>query len=712
MAKKKPSKQARGSEGKTPELLPESPATPRIKVFPYLLLFTISFLLYANTLGHQYALDDLMLIRENTFTQKGISGMGDIFTNDAFTGFFGEDRQLLEGGRYRPLSHATFALEYELFGLNPFWGHLFNVLLYAFLVCLVFHVLLRLLPGYVMQGKWWISLPFLAALLFAIHPVHTEAVANIKGRDEIMSLLFSLLTLHYFISWIRQKKPLTGILTGLFFLLALLSKENALTFLAVIPIAVYFFTDINLKKNFKYFSLLIVPVVLFFILRYQALGFFFGEGRVSAELLNNPFLHAEPAEKYATIFYTLGRYVQLLFFPHPLTHDYYPYHISLMEWGNWQVILSFLLYGFFGIFALFSLKNKNIAGFGVLFFLLTLSVVSNLAVPVGTFMNERFVFMPSLGFAISVGYLLWYGIQKLQRPIYVKYLSVGLLLLMILGFSLKTVTRNPVWKDDFTLFTHDVRISENSAKVNVSAGGALIERSGEVFSEVREQEKLQQAVVYLQRGLDIHPRYTSGWILLGNAYTYSGDFQNAYHAYLSAMEISPGHNLVLNNLKALGQKSRNEQQAELSVDIFSKLIEIQPDNPGYLYEKARALEQLEKIDEALYFFKQSVEKESLYYLSYNKLGELYGKFRGDLEQSIHYLEKAHGIKPDHWPALENLGVAHALKGEVETSLDYFLQAYELKPDNAQLLHNISMAYRQLGKMEEAITFQQKSQALQ
>ncbi|MFA5783185.1 MAG: hypothetical protein WC868_13035, partial [Bacteroidales bacterium] len=99
---------------------------------PVYLLFGFVLLLYANSLFNQYALDDRLMITENQFTKKGFNGIGDILSTDSFVGFFGKQKNLVAGGRYRPLSHITFAIEYALFGFNPFIGHLINILLYAF----------------------------------------------------------------------------------------------------------------------------------------------------------------------------------------------------------------------------------------------------------------------------------------------------------------------------------------------------------------------------------------------------------------------------------------------------------------------------------------------------------------------------------------------------------------------------------------------------
>ena len=122
--------------------------------------------------------------------------------------------------------------------------------------------------------------------------------------------------------------------------------------------------------------------------------------------MNNPFLGLTFSERYGTIFYTLGKYIQLLIFPHSLTHDYYPRHIPIMSFSDWQVLLSIGIYAILGLYALIRLPKKDPIAFGIIFYIASLSVVSNLVFSVGTNMSERLVFMPSVGFCLVIALLL------------------------------------------------------------------------------------------------------------------------------------------------------------------------------------------------------------------------------------------------------------------------------------------------------------------
>ena len=160
-----------------------------------LILFLLSVGIYAMTVPYEFVLDDQIVISENEFVKKGLSGISEIFSNDSFTGYFGEQKDLVAGARYRPLSIAMFAVEHELAGLDQRIYHAINILLYGLLVLILFRVVSLFIKA-PPKDYWFLAVPFVCALLFALHPVHTEAVANIKGRDEILALMGSLLTVY------------------------------------------------------------------------------------------------------------------------------------------------------------------------------------------------------------------------------------------------------------------------------------------------------------------------------------------------------------------------------------------------------------------------------------------------------------------------------------------------------------------------------------
>ena len=515
MAKKKPSNKKRTQVEKKVE---KAISTIKVKenfwkenLFPIAILFLLPFVLYFSSMNFEYVLDDKMVITDNNFTKKGLGGILDIFKTDSFQGYFGEQKKMLEGGRYRPLSIVTFAIEYQLFGLKPKIGHLNNILLYALSGLLLFRVLMLLVPSVKSKKHWFFTLPFIASLLFILHPIHTEVVANIKGRDEILALLFSLSALYFSIKYSKSQNIVLLIAACVSLLLGMLAKENSLTWLAVIPMSLYFFTKSNWKTIGKVFLGLFVTVLIYFAWRVKVLGYLISSGFESTSIMNNPFYDLDSGKKMATIMYTLGMYIKLLIYPHPLTHDYYPFQIPILTFGDWKAILALLVNLGLGIYALFGIKKKSIISYGILFYFITLSIVSNIFVNVGTTMNERFVYMPSIGLCIILAYFIsrWLPSKLDGNSSEVNVIGAGLLVVLILGYSAKTFTRVPDWRNALTLNSAAAKYSPNSARANLFMGVALFEDYKIEENAERKILLLNDATFYIDKSLDIYPSYSS-----------------------------------------------------------------------------------------------------------------------------------------------------------------------------------------------------------
>lgn len=472
---------------------------------PCLIIFGSALALYLQTLPYEHVLDDQIVIKGNQYTQKGFQGIWPLLTEESFAGYFGEQKDLLPGARYRPLSLVTFAIEHQIFGLNPLVGHLVNVLLYGFLCVLLFRVFKELLPDS-NNEKWFLSMAFLSVLFYTIHPLHTEAVANIKGRDELMAMLFSVLTLYSAIRYVDNGKILTLVGTSLLFFLGLLAKENTLTFLAVIPLTLYFFTKTSLRTILKVVGVLLVVSIIYLVIRVGVIGYLMDSGKELKDIMNNPFVEMKAGEKYATIMYTLGLYVKMHLFPHPLTHDYYPFQIPTQQWTSWRSLLSLLLYIVMGLTSVWGMLSKKVWAYGILFYLTTLSIASNIFFTVGTTMNERFVFMASYGLMIVLAYFIS---SLLKSDTKVKtYFGFGLIGLFIVGFIVKDIERIPVWRNAVTLNEAAVKVSTNSARANSFMSTALYNKvRDEEMTSAAKVDLLKQADFYADRALAIMPKY-------------------------------------------------------------------------------------------------------------------------------------------------------------------------------------------------------------
>jgi tetratricopeptide (TPR) repeat protein len=497
-----------------------APAEPFWKQhwLPAVLLFGLPFLLYSASLSFGYVLDDKIVLSENSFVQQGLAGLRQIFTTESFTGYLGEQQDLVVGSRYRPLSIASFAVEFEIWGFNPWISHGINILCYALTGLLLFRVLAQLLPR--AKSPWWLALPFLVSALFILHPVHTEVVANIKGRDEIFALLLSFGTLYYALRYEQRRKTSDLIGAGLAFFLALLAKENAVTFLAVIPLTLWLFKRARLPQLAWTLAPLTLAFGAYLALRINAIGYLLDSGQAVTGIMNNPFAGTTTGEKYATICYTLGDYLRLLVFPHPLTHDYYPYQVPIINWQDWRALLPLALYGGLGYLAIRTLRKQPIYSWSIWYYLLTLSIVSNLVFPVGAPMNERFLYMPSVGFCLALATVAAQWLPTIwpakQRGY---YLGVGLLALIGLGYAYKTITRVPDWRDEMALNRAAVQVSTNSARANSYMAYSLYRYGLEVPDNQEKRRVFEAALPYVNRALEIYPTYTDAITCKGGLVT-------------------------------------------------------------------------------------------------------------------------------------------------------------------------------------------------
>ena len=196
----------------------------------YLIIALFSVLLYANTLNHNWAFDDFPTIYGNSLTMSGVEGIPTMLKTAYWYGLDGQNDWL-----YRPLSLIMFAIEWELWPDTPTAGHIINVLLYALGNILMF-VLLRAM--FVKENQ---LMAIVCTLLFAVHPLHTEVVANIKSRDEILSMIFGLMAMLMVFRYIDKQDIKYLLVAGLTYFLSLFSKESAITFLGVFPLSIYFF---------------------------------------------------------------------------------------------------------------------------------------------------------------------------------------------------------------------------------------------------------------------------------------------------------------------------------------------------------------------------------------------------------------------------------------------------------------------------------------
>jgi protein O-mannosyl-transferase len=546
----KPAKKIAVQEGrpKQPDVASEGPAMNTLK-FPEwicdfriqaVIIAVVALVFYLNTISNDYALDDTLVINQNEYVLEGVAGITDILTKDAYDSYFRQIKSTdpVSGGRYRPLSMVTFAIEQQFFGAIPkdkvdsviqhgisyesdqpyeqhflhdmHIRHLMNVLWFTLSVVVVLYFL-----RYVVFKDNPVA-AFIAALLFTIHPIHTEVVANVKSRDEILSLLFICLTFIFAFRYREERKKWLFGAALLSCFLALLAKEYAITLVVLMPLAFCLFDRQSLQKSILASLPYVGVVVVYGLIRLQMMHQ--SAGYAEADILTNPYAYAVGTEKIATEIATSLNYLKLLIFPHPLSSDYSYNQIPYKDFSNPWVWLSLavhagLVYGFFYFF-----KRRNVLAFAIAFYLLNLLLVNNVLFDIGATMGERLTYHSSVGFVIALAYLLYHGMARIKPESVGKLSVAGLLVVLAVLCGFKTIERNAEWKNDYTLFSHDIEVVPNSLLVNSNIAYALINKADKEPDGPEKTEALQRSVVLLDKVISMQPNAIIPYMNKGVAY--------------------------------------------------------------------------------------------------------------------------------------------------------------------------------------------------
>lgn len=707
------------------------------KFLPYGVIALFTFLIYANSLQNTYAIDDTMVLTDNTYTKHGIAGIKDIFTHDAFVGFFGErGSKLVSGGRYRPLSIATFAVEYEIsrwwkgdprteineqniiIGENdpylaPALSHLINIILFILTCFLLYAILKNILPK--TEQPFYFSLAFLTTMLFAAHPIHTEAVTNIKGRDEVLGLFFALAALHDSLRYIETKRTHWLFLAIISFFLGLLTKENVITFLAIIPLTFYFFKYKRGESLSPYIIsviTLIIPTVVYLTLRssYTEAGI----TAESAEILNNPFAYTNGSFelKYATVIYTFWAYIKLLFFPIYLTHDYYYNQIPYRTFSDPAVILSLALNVGLVVYALVNLRKKTIPSYAILFYFITFSVVSNVLFTVGILMNERFMFFSSVGFSLLLAYLL---IELAKRAKLSHSVLGGIFAVILVLYGARTYARNFDWANNFHLFLTDVKVSTESAKIHTSCGGDLTKDADKQTDSLKRKQILFEAIGHLNKAIQIYPTHSNAWLLLGNAlYKYdSRQLDPVLNAYENAQKYRQGG--YYDALYNIGCVQVENGMAEKSIANFKEALKIKPNVFECEYNLAEAFAKTQQFDSAFTWFAKAYNETQVPNTAkaniHFRMGKIYGQQLNNLPKAIENLQQAIALNPNVEVYYEDLATAYGISGDFDNAIAASLKCLEINPNYKPALTNLMLSYANKGDMVSANQYQERLQQL-
>jgi hypothetical protein len=498
-------------------------------------------MVFANSLTNDFVWDDNELIVNN----PAVHSLSDV--SQFFSGhFWSQSSQPSARGYYRPLVLLSYAADYRVWGARPFGFHLTNVLWHALAAALVCALLMRLTSSP--------AASLAAGALFAALPVHVESVAFISGRTDVIATVFLLLSTQLFLNECEHRTITFRLpLSVLFFVFALLSKEVAV----VLPVLfltgeISGMTAGTEKKRVLAHASYWVMLALYLVVRFGLLT-----------------IHPELQGKLSTkeVLFTMpvvaADYIRLLVIPINLCADY---AVSVQRNANAiniAILISWVL-ACVGIGIL--ILRKRMMGFLAAWIVISLLPVLQI-IPISVLKAERFLYLPSVGYCALGGCGLRWVYERIGKSsgfamAHGRRLLITAFGLIVLGFSLQTLARNKVWKDELTLYRVTESCAPDNFRVQYNLGNAYF-RSGDV------NRALQHTLIAFR----LQPDFPQVSYNLGVIYESMGSREDAEKMYRKATELDPAYAIAHNNLAAIlyAEGRFGEAQTE-----WSKAVSLDP----------------------------------------------------------------------------------------------------------------------------------------
>jgi Tfp pilus assembly protein PilF len=619
------------------------------------LLVLLATLPFLNTFPNKFAFDDIPAIERNPRIQS-LKNIPTLLT----TGYWTQTRT--GGSLYRPLVTISYALNHAVGGLRPFGYHLVNLLAHLGVCLLLYRLALRLFHH--RQGA------LVAAALFAVHPLHTEAVTEIVGRAELFAAGFFLLGWWWYLE--GQGRPRFAVASLGVYALGLLSKENAVTLPGVLILSDLCTTRdraeqgqpegapaSRLRNLVRRYAGYFVVLVGYLLLRTAVIAL----DRPRPAFLDNPLAHVGLVSRVLTAVEVAGRYLWLMVWPSRLSPDYSYNQIPVVS-SLWEpaVLLAALAWGALIGVACWSYRGTRRAFLCVGFTLVTFLPVSNFLIPIGTIMGERLFYLPSAGLCLLAG-VAWQRVmewcQGRTALVRVRWVGLALLGVIVSLLAIRTALRNRDWRDQATLFLRAVEVAPNSAKVHFNLGGVYFEK-GLTDEAMREYQAsldiLPTPVVYRGRGtlylrkglpdaaiadyrkaLALDPADAEAYNNLGYVLLKQGSVEEAIQALQKAVVLDPE---LADAHYTLGRALAAQARWPEAVTAYKEARRLKPDFMEAAYALGLALEETGQYPMAAQAFEEALRLKPGLKVAHRRLAELYQTTLGEPEKAREHLRQA------------------------------------------------------------------------
>jgi len=653
----------------------------------YCLLGTATIVVYEQVRHNEFVnYDDYDYVTGNQHVQSGLNLKGIVWAFSKTT-----------SANWHPLTMLSHTLDCQLFGLNPKWHHLVNLLFHTINTLLLFWVLKD------MTGALWRS-AFVAGL-FALHPLHVESVAWIAERKDVLSTMFWMLTIAGYVRYVRRHNVTWYLATLFLFALGLMAKPMLVTLPFVLLLLDYW--PLNRLSRYAVFEKLpffvlsaISSAITFFVQHSSGAVMRIGSLSLNIRIANTPVSYA--------------KYILKMFWPAKLA-VLYPYgSVSLSYWvaiaaGAGLLVVSILV-------VLSASKHRYLPA-GWFWYLGTLVPVIGLVQAGNQAVADRYTYIPLTGLFIIIAWSLPELLAgRRYRNIVLGVSATGVLIVL----SICTYIQVRYWRDSITLFEHALSVTTRNYVAHNNLGVAI-----------QSKGKLDEAMAHYRKSLDIYPEYEHALFNTGFVLHLKGKPDEAVSYYRKAISVKPNYADAYYNLglvlkaqgrpdeaisylrqtikfrpdfaeayNELGGISLSRGKFEEAVDYYRGAIGVKPDYAQAYYNLGNAFVSQSKFKEAAECFQQALRIKPDYAEAHCNLGAVLKK-GGRLDEAISHYKEALKVKPDAPEIHNNLGNALLAQGGTYEAIEHFRRAVKLKPDFAEGYFNLGYACQLQGRLDEA-----------
>lgn len=546
----------------------------------------------------------------------------------------------VKAGTYQPIRVLSYAVDYYFWKLNPLGYHITNIIFYILTSIMVFFTLHRLsthLRGNALSGSHQ-RIAFVGSLLFAVHPVHVEAVTWLAARKEVLQGFFFFLAFYLYLKGREEegrKKLIYLILVLLSFLFAVLSKPSAIVFPAVlliyeIALAQNRWIDF-VKRHWLFFS---ISTLISFIFVSVLIKVMLDAGGIK------PYRGGSFFNNLLISFYAFLYNIKLLI----STINYSAaYTISVPNpIGGLQTFLVVGITLLLFALSLWFLKKTKVIFFCVFFFFVTLLPYLNI-IPISTLLADRYVFIASFSYCFLLGIVFdkFYRVRaKRFSEGFFKLLSIAIFIFIFIAYSFMTIHQNQIWESSYTLWADAVEKYPDSNTAN-----ALM---GVVYMDLGMDEK---AVDYLEKAVQILPYDYQSRNNLGIVYGRLGQPEKALKEYLTSIWLNPEGDLAKWNLAVFYQQQREYKKSE---EIFKYLLEKSPRDANLYFRLGLLYKEMGRYDAAIAELIKSMELAPNIINPYEELGNIYLSRMNDTEKAKYYYLRGIEAAPKAKARVEDL----------------------------------------------------------